>query len=369
MENLKIGKDYINIDDLNTIVIDRCGDYSNKGFYGAYYQSSISCLYLPKIWREATKEEVIEAFEKHLNHRFGEDWKTMKIKERHPDSGGDINNGLWVMDISKWPDGWNVWNENGLLYCNGIWAERLEEEPKIHIKDAIKENTVIHCGTEEEAERILGMAHELGYKWVTKDGYKNNTLWRDYKEETCYNIFDGTYGYVKFYVKLYVSKQIIPSTQIADLEEEKKSTIQDAIKERTVIHCETEQEAKRILDMAHELGYKWLYGSSFKDYNNWGGDCTCYNLFKGMYGSLRYHINEGYTIIPSTQIADLELPKLTGLSLSPEDIKEIKAGEKADNRYALKRDVLTILSVESKLNPDKKISEYLEQFKLILEVL
>ena len=43
--------------------------------------------------------------------------------------------------------------------------------------------------------------------------------------------------------------------------------------------------------------------------------------------------------------------------------------EEIDKHYALKRDVLTILSVESKLNPDKKISEYLEQFKLILEAL
>lgn len=279
MKNLEVGKDYINVDDLNTIVIDRCGDYSNKGFYGAYYQNSISCLYLPKIWREAAEEEVIKAFEKHLNHRFGEDWRTMKIKKRHPDSSVRINSGLWYVEISKEYDGWNVYNKNGLLYCNGIWVERLEEESKIHIKEAIKENTVVHC--------------------------------------------------------------------------------------------ETEQEAKRILGMAHELGYKWLYGASFKDYNNWGenGNYTCYYLFKGMYGNLRHHINKDYTIIPSTQIADLELPKLTGLSLSPEDIKEIKAGEKVDKRYALKRDVLTILSVESKLNPDKKISEYLEQFKLILEVL
>ncbi len=274
MNTLEVRKDYINKDGL--IVIDRIGDTTNRGLDGNNFEYDLFCS-SPYVWREATEEEVIGAFKRYLVYRYGKDWETMKIKEEHPDSIFGINDNSWNVGISKLTDGWGVRNKNGLLYCNGIWVERLEEEPKIHIKEAIKEKTVIHCETEEEAERILGMAHELGYTW--------------------------------------------------------------------------------------------LYGSSFKDYNNWDGDYTCYYLFKGMYGSLRYHINEGHTIIPSTQIADLEPPKLTSWSLSPEDIKEIKAGEKVDKRYALKRDVLTILSVESKLNPDKKISEYLEQFKLILEVL
>lgn len=220
VENLEVGKDYINVNDLNTIVIDRCGDYSNKGFYGVYYQSSISCFYLPKTWRQATEEEVIEAFEKHLNHRFGEDWKTMKINEKHPDlpSSIVINDGLWNVKISKEYDGWNVWNRNGLLYCNGIWVERLEE-PKIHIKEAIKVNTVIHCETEEEAERILGIAHKLGRKWVDDEYYIGNTRWEFEKSKTCYQLIDGTYSnYDYFKNGIY---NIIPSTQIADLEEKK----------------------------------------------------------------------------------------------------------------------------------------------------
>ena len=98
---------------------------------------------------------------------------------------------------------------------------KIEEEPKIHIKEAIKPNTVIHCATEEEANRILGMAHELGYKWHTGENYENNTEWNCYNSTTCYYLFDGSfasYGY--FEVRNY---NIIPSTQIADLEE-KKST-------------------------------------------------------------------------------------------------------------------------------------------------
>ena len=275
MKKLEEGKDYVNKDDL--IVIDRSGDTTNRGFDGNNFEYDLFCS-CPHVWREATKEEVIEAFEKHLNHRFGEDWRTMKIKERHPDSGGNINNGFWNVEIIKLFDGWNVWNKNGLLYCNGIWVERLEEK-KIHIKEAIKERTVVHCETEEEAKRILEMAHELGYKWSNGVSYIDDTKWLFKQSKMCYYLFDGNF--------------------------------------------------------------------------------TDYNYFK----------IRKYNIIPSTQIADLEPPKITSWILSSEDIKEIKAGEKADGRYALKRDVLTILTVESKLNPDKKISEYLEQFKLILEVL
>ena len=188
MEKLKVWKDYVNVYDNDTIVIDRAEDIANRGFEGGEYRNDLICS-KHSFWREATEEEVIGAFEKHLVKRYGEDWRTMKIKERHPSSRGNINDELWAVLIAK-VDSWSVWNENGLLYRDGIWVERLEEPPKL---------------------------------------------------------------------------------------------------------------------------------------SDW--------------------------------------------SLSPEVIKEIKAGEKADNRYVLKRDVLTILSVESKFNPDKKLSEYLEQFKLILEVL
>ena len=189
VKELEVEKDYVNVLYSNYIVIDRAGDFGNKGFYDDLYKNQLSCSGTSN-WREATEEEVIEAFKKHLIHRYGEDWRTMKIKESHPNSSSDINDDSWNVVISKLSFGWNVWNKNGLLYRNGIWVERLEEPTK-----------------------------------------------------------------------------------------------------------------------------------------------------------------------------------LTDWAPVPEDIKEIKAGEKVDKRYVLKKDVLTILSVESKFNPDKKLSEYLEQFKLILEVL
>lgn len=99
-------------------------------------------------------------------------------------------------------------------------AKKLEE-PKIHIVEALKENTVIHCETEEEANRILGMAHELGYKWHTGENYEDNTKWNSYRSTTCYYLFDGSYSdYDYFKNKKYT---INPSIQIKGFEE-KKST-------------------------------------------------------------------------------------------------------------------------------------------------
>ncbi len=225
VRELEMGKDYVNMHDNDVVVIDRVGGIMNRGFERRKYKNDLACSFSPN-WREATKEEVIEAFEKHLNHRFGEDWKTMKINEKHPDlpSSIVINDGLWNVKISKEYDGWSVCNKNGLLYCNGIWVERLgekEEEPKIHIKEVIKVNTVIHCETEEEAERILGIAHELGRKWCRGESYENNTEWSDHKSKTCYRLIDGTYSNYNYFKNgIY---DIIPSTQIADLEPEKST--------------------------------------------------------------------------------------------------------------------------------------------------
>lgn len=96
--------------------------------------------------------------------------------------------------------------------------------------------------------------------------------------------------------------------------EKPKIHIKGAIKEGVVIHCETEEEAKRILGMAHELGYAWSNGESYIDSTNWWvrESTTCYYLFGGSYTNYRYFKNGGFTIIPSTQIADLK------------DIEEIK---------------------------------------------
>ena len=131
VKRLEIGKDYINISADSLIVIDRIGDDENRGFYGKAYSNSLFCN-CPEEWREATEEEVIKAFKKYLIKRYGADWETMKIKGQYADAYSSKNDGLWEVKFSKYDDGWGVYNKNGLLYYNGIWAERLEEEANIN---------------------------------------------------------------------------------------------------------------------------------------------------------------------------------------------------------------------------------------------
>ena len=132
MKELEVGKDYIDRYGSGILIIDRKGDINNYYFYCDEFKWTGTCQGRYR-WREASESEVIEAFRKHLVYRYGKDWETIKIKEKHPSSCFDINDGLWDVEISKEDYGWNVWNKNGLLYCEGVWVERLEEE-EINIK-------------------------------------------------------------------------------------------------------------------------------------------------------------------------------------------------------------------------------------------
>ena len=127
---LEIGKDYIS-NSGNTITIDRKGNGYNNGFKYDDFAGYIVCED-SIFWREATPEEVKERFEAHLIKRYGADWETMKIKEQHPDATSNKNDGLWRVVISKFEDGWGVYNINGLLYYKGIWVERIKEKPNIN---------------------------------------------------------------------------------------------------------------------------------------------------------------------------------------------------------------------------------------------
>jgi len=56
-------------------------------------------------------------------------------------------------------------------------------------------NTVFHCETEELAIKLLEIAHDLGYEWITGDLYIEYNSWQTYKENTCYRIKSGQYCY------------------------------------------------------------------------------------------------------------------------------------------------------------------------------
>ena len=58
-----------------------------------------------------------------------------------------------------------------------------------------KENIGINCKTHDTAKKILFIANHLGYKWNGDRSFLDDVdLWKDYKEKTCYDINEGTYG-------------------------------------------------------------------------------------------------------------------------------------------------------------------------------
>lgn len=91
------------------------------------------------------------------------------------------------------------------------------------------------------------------------------------------------------------------------------------VKEKEVVHCQTEAEAIRICNLMHEAGMKWASGRPYKERDLWdiNQEHTAYYVSKGEYSRVRYCRSVGFKIIPSTEItAEDELVP------APEDLFE-----------------------------------------------
>lgn len=76
----------------------------------------------------------------------------------------------------------------------------------------VKENQVVHCRTEEEAERICKLMHEAGMKWKSGESYINITHYNECQSGICYNVKNGTYRDEEYFVSH--GYEIIPSERI-----------------------------------------------------------------------------------------------------------------------------------------------------------
>ena len=94
--------------------------------------------------------------------------------------------------------------------------------------------------------------------------------------------------------------------QLRILAVEKKLMKLTDLKEKQVVHCATEEEAKRICKIAHEQGLRWHNGYSYLEVNYWDNlkERTCYNLNDNLFDSIQYCKADGYEIIPSTKITE-----------------------------------------------------------------
>lgn len=68
-------------------------------------------------------------------------------------------------------------------------------------------------------------------------------------------------------------------------------------KEVLVIHCDTEEKAKQLLEAFYRLGKKWSNGESYLEVTNWSTaeKETCYDN-KGLYSSYKIYKENDFDI-------------------------------------------------------------------------
>lgn len=60
---------------------------------------------------------------------------------------------------------------------------------------------VASCRSLYEAKLFLKKCDDLGYHWKDGTKFSGNEYWHLYKECTCYNIFEGTFGDIENYIE------------------------------------------------------------------------------------------------------------------------------------------------------------------------
>lgn len=64
--------------------------------------------------------------------------------------------------------------------------------------NATRESLVIHCDTEEKANKLLKAFDKMDKTWCDDGSYLSSNEYDDYKDKTCYSN-DGGYGEYSFF--------------------------------------------------------------------------------------------------------------------------------------------------------------------------
>lgn len=70
-------------------------------------------------------------------------------------------------------------------------------------------------------------------------------------------------------------------------------------KGKYVMHCKTDDEARKFCDYLHSIGKMWNINIPYKYHTNWRNNTikTCYNFNEGLYNTIDHYIRTGYTIL------------------------------------------------------------------------
>lgn len=106
---------------------------------------------------------------------------------------------------------------------------------KITLKDFFNSEKplVIHCKTEEEAQKLCEAFDKMGKKWYDGESYLEDNRWGEYKEDICYSNFDMCFSikYVRDDI-IYDFEDVIldDKMQAIILSDDELKIINDALK-------------------------------------------------------------------------------------------------------------------------------------------
>src|SRR5680860_169144 len=120
---LEVGKSY-RLKKGPCVVICKRNKYNSYGIQADKWSNEIKCS-VPEDWKEIPESEVIALLEKECVRWGGVNWKGVNIKECLSNPNYiNSNKGLCSIRINIS----EIWNKNGCIFKDGVWAEKLESQ-------------------------------------------------------------------------------------------------------------------------------------------------------------------------------------------------------------------------------------------------
>jgi len=169
----------------------------------------------------------------------------------------------------------------------------------------LKENEVIHCPTEREAEAICLLMHNAGLEWKDSTSYLGYSFWKEWGTESCYNPSKGAIAPTIYYqdknYKIHPASDFLPPHFYLGL------PLYFVVKKD-----DSEEWGEYIKWLNKTFGYGWL-GRDFVYYGYEGG-----NQFKG---TNAYHAIESFNNNPTVFESSKEFMNIVNKNTMQTEVK------------------------------------------------
>jgi hypothetical protein len=180
------------------------------------------------------------------------------------------------------------------------------------IDDLVGEKIVVQCDTEDKANKLLQYFEDNGARWcgISKPTEDNN--WHIYEKKTSYALSYGlkalTYDDVDMCTQRGFKKIQFEDVDIPSIK--RAYTINNLVSKKIAVHCDTEEEAKQLMQYFEGNSVIWVGGNKATEEIFWHKhrDETCYTVVGGLkrltYGDVDWFTQGGFKII---QFEDVDI--------------------------------------------------------------